>query len=220
MRKILVVLFAIAVSACASSQVVVLDPGYKLEGRSAADLSAAWWQWAMSSPAEMNPVRDRTGSHCDVGQQGNIWFLAGGFGSSKISRHCVIPAEKYIFFPIINMAYWPTEEHNGYTCEQAKRNAAVNNDSALNLFVELDGVALENPKRYRARTETCFDIFEKADRALHPYRAYPSASDGYWLLLGPLPKGKHTIKFGGRYNTPEEPYGRNVQDIEYEITAS
>lgn len=193
------------------------NPGFELNGRSADELSATWWQWAMSSPAEINPVRDISGSHCGVGQEGSIWFLAGGFGSSKIQRKCIVPDGKYIFFPIINMSYWPREEGNGYTCEQAKLAAALNNDNALELFVEVDGASLKDPKRYRARTSKCFDIYQRVPREFAPYNAYPSASDGYWVLLEPLQKGAHSIKFGGRYRQPGSPYGRMVQDIEYEL---
>ena len=195
----------------------VKEPGFKINGRTASELSADWWQWAMSTPTEINPVSDTSGTHCEVGQKGNIWFLAGGFGSSKIQRKCTIPEGQYIFFPIINMSYWPQGEGNGFTCEQAKAAAALNNDSALELFVDINGVSLENPKQYRARTDKCFNIYQKVPKELSPYNAYPSASDGYWILLEPLQKGVHHIKFGGRYNQPGNPYGRMVQDIEYEI---
>ncbi|WP_415879725.1 hypothetical protein [Methylomonas sp. TEB] len=195
-----------------------LAPGFTLEKHSVGELSASWWMWAMSSPDEINPVRDISGNNCHVGQQGNIWFLAGGFGSSKIKRNCVVPAGKSIFFPVVNMVYYPREENNGFTCEQAKANAAVNNDKAIDLFVELDGVSVKNPKRYRARTEKCFNIFERVPKKYQPINAYPSASDGYWIGLSPLNKGKHTLKFGGRYNSESSAFGRMVQDIEYEIT--
>jgi hypothetical protein len=197
---------------------MVQDPGFKLGGQTAAELSADWWKWAMSSPAEINPVRDETGAQCGTGQKGKVWFLAGGFGSSKIKRSCTIPAGKYIFFPVINMAYWPREANNGFTCGQAKENAAINNDTALDLFVELNGVAVKDPKRYRAKTSKCFDIFERVPKDFNPYKAYPSASDGYWILLKPLNRGKHSFRFGGRYNNTTSDYGRMVQDIEYEIS--
>jgi len=219
MYRLFIFSFILLASGCAlTPQKTVLPPNFKLGGFDASSLSAEWWQWAMSSPDEINPVRDNSGAHCEVGQQGNIWFLAGGFGSSKIKRSCVIPYGKSIFFPIINMVYYPREENNGYTCEQAKASAAVNNDKALDLYVELDGVAVINPKRYRASSEKCFDIFERIPKEYKPYNAYPSASDGYWIGLMPLQKGKHTLKFGGRYSSTGTTYGRTVQDIEYEIT--
>ena len=195
----------------------VLPPGSKADDRSVEALSIAWWQWAMSAPDEVNPVRDLTGANCDLGQQGKVWFLAGGFGSSKIRRKCTVPAGRYLFFPIISMAYWPSREQLNVTCEASKAAAAVANDSALDLFAEIDGVSLQDPKRYRAKTSSCFDILERVPRELGPYRAYPSASDGYWVLLAPLTKGTHTIKFGGRYKVSGNAYGRMVQDIEYEI---
>src|SRR5258706_4066400 len=42
-------------------------------------LSADWWQWALSIPTSVNPLTDTTGEHCNVGQRGEKWFLAGFF---------------------------------------------------------------------------------------------------------------------------------------------
>jgi hypothetical protein len=199
-------------------EIKALEPNFKLNGRSMVDLSEAWWKWSMSIPGDENPVSDITGNHCGEGQKGNVWFLAGGFGSSKIKRSCVIPSAKYLFFPIINMAYWPREEKSDFTCIDAIANAALNNDTAIDLFVEVDGVSSNDLKKFRARTKKCFDIFERMPKAFNSYKAYPSASDGYWLLFKPFKKGKHQIKFGGRYNKDSSAYGKMVQDIEYEIT--
>jgi hypothetical protein len=215
---------AAALVLCALSNVVladpgnvVLPPGSKVDARDPEALSIAWWQWAMSVPDPVNPVRDLTGANCAVGQEGKVWFLAGGFGSSKIRRKCRVPKERYFFFPIINTVYWRARDQTDLSCKAAKAAAAVNNESALELFVEVDGVSLQDPKRYRAKTSNCFDIYARVPRKLGGYRAYPSASDGYWVLLAPLAKGTHIIKFGGRYNVPGNAYGRMVQDIEYEI---
>ncbi len=90
--------FAMTLLLCAGcSDVGPLDPEYKLEGRSSEDLSIAWWKWAMSDPSQANPIRDITGEHCAVNQEGDVWFLAGGFGSSAIRRVCSVPSGKYIF---------------------------------------------------------------------------------------------------------------------------
>src|SRR4051794_36336370 len=81
----------------------ILPPGSSVADRSSPQLAAEWWQWAMSAPDEENPVTDTTGSNCATGQRGPVWFLAGGFGSSKVHRVCSIPAGKVLFFPVINM---------------------------------------------------------------------------------------------------------------------
>lgn len=41
------------------------------------------------------------------------------------------------------------------------------------------------------------------------------STDGFWLLLKPLSAGRHTLKFGGKYNRQSADYGHMVQDIEY-----
>lgn len=192
-------------------------PGVPFKGRSMAELTNNWWQWAMSIPDEINPVRDLSGSNCGLGQSGEVWFLAGGFGSSKIRRLCSVPEGKFLFFPLINMVYWPRSDNLSYTCDQAKASAALNNETGLDLFVEIDGVAVDGLKQYRVASEKCFNVFARIPQNQRPYNAYPAASDGFWLLLKPLQKGRHNLKFGGKYNRNSPAYGRMVQDIEYEL---
>ena len=66
------------------------------------ELSAAWWQWALSIPASVNPLGDPTGSLCGVGQHGKVWFLGGTLDGSPANRSCKVPAGTAIFFPVIN----------------------------------------------------------------------------------------------------------------------
>lgn len=194
-----------------------LPPGVSHQGRSPAQLTSLWWQWAQAVPENVNPLRDRTGAHCAEGQQGGVWFLGGGFGSSKIRRVCTLPRGKAVFFPIINMVYWRSKEGGAFTCAQAKAHAALNNEAALDLFAELDGVPLPDAKQYRVSSEHCFDLFAGMPESQRPFDAYPAATDGYWLLLKPLEPGRHFLRFGGRYNRSSSDYGRMVQDIEYEL---
>jgi hypothetical protein len=186
--------------------------------KASPELANQWWQWAMASPRQSSPVSDRTGERCTNGQQGDIWFLAGGYGSSKIRRKCTVPTGKSIFFPLINMVYWPTPDGvEIFTCGRAKELAALNNDTAIDLFAEIDGQFVEDLKQYRLASQQCFDVFSRVPAAQKAYKAYPSATDGYWLQLKPLAPGRHTLKFGGRYNRNSADYGRMVQDIEYEL---
>lgn len=213
----LVPLLFMALTTTALAQDPFAPPGTALDGQSPESLAASWWQWAASAPEELSPVRDRTGTHCAVGQKGEAWFLAGGYGSSNIRRACAVPKGRHLFFPVINMVYWPAEEGTGYPCERARRSAALNNDGAIDLFVELDGKALPDPKRYRVTTTQCFDIFARAREVAPAPVGFPAATDGYWVILKPLSPGKHVLKFGGRYNRESGAYGRMVQDIEYEL---
>lgn len=206
--------FTMPLVACASD--VVLSPGSSVAGRSVPQLAGEWWQWAESASDADSPINDRSGAKCAVGQQGDVWFLAGGFGSSMIHRTCTVPAGKHLFFPVINMVYWRGEGSKA-SCEQVKRYAALNNDTTLDLFAEIDGVAVEQVSRYRAASDQCFDAYARVPVGQYPNTAYPAATDGYWLLLQPLAKGRHVVKFGGRYNRASPDYGRMLQDIEYEL---
>lgn len=188
-------------------------PELTIEGRSISEYPNMWWEWAYSTPKEVNPVRDITGENCHQGQKGDVWFLAGGFGSSNIKRKCEVPSGKYIFFPVINMVYWKPQSGN-LPCEKAKEYAALNNEELISIDVELDSKKSSNPAHTRMSSPQCFNIFARASDA---YNAYPSATDGYWVMLKPLSKGKHVLKFQARYNRENGAFGKMAQDIEYEL---
>lgn len=213
-------LFALALSlACAAAQASPhpLPVDSQWNGQTHAQRAAAWWQWAVAQPAHLDPLRDTTGAHCAQGQQGDLFFLAGGYGSSHIQRTCDVPAGKHLFFPVINMVFWRARPDMPLSCEQVRQGAALNNDTALELFVELDGQPLENPAQYRVATQDCFDLYARLPAGAPKRFGNPAATDGYWILLPPLPAGTHNLKFGGRYNRPGAAYGKTVQDIEYRL---
>jgi len=216
-RVMVLCLAAWAVPWAWASPDVLLPPGASVDDSTPAQLSAEWWQWALSAEREFNPVSDLTGTHCAVGQSGAVWFLAGGFGPSKIRRTCAVPSGKSLFFPVINMIYMPARGYAPMSCDERKAAAAVNNENAIDLFAEIDGVPVPDVQRYRVTTPSCFDVYARIPEAQRRVNGFPSASDGYWLLLRPLDKGTHVIKFGGKYNRNSDAYGRMIQDIEYEL---
>lgn len=192
----------------------VLQEGQSVEGKELAEYSNIWWQWAYSMSDSESAVRDINGSKCHVNQTGDVWFLAGGYGRSKISRKCTIPAGNNIFFPVINMVYYPRNS-NLPTCESVKISAALNNDKLLKIDVELNGSKISNPRSLRLKSPKCFDLLGMVPRYYNPRKVYPSASDGYWVMLKPLEKGIHTLKFNAKYQRPGKPFGDTAQDIEY-----
>jgi hypothetical protein len=188
----------------------------KVSGKFLHEYANIWWQWTRTMNNHESPVRDLVGDKCSVNQSGNVWFLAGGYGSSKINRKCIIPEGKHIFFPIINMAYWP-RRGGSPTCESVKNGAALNNENVLSINVELDGEIIPEAKEYRIKSNKCFDLFGLIPKEHNARKVFPSATDGYWLMLKPLSKGKHNLKFSAQYNRVNGSFGKMAQDIEYEI---
>ena len=80
-----------------------------------AQLQREWWQWAMAIPASINPVYDKTGNRCGVGQRGEYWLLAGSTGG-KVTRDCTIPAGVKLLVPIVNTACFPDATIDAATC--------------------------------------------------------------------------------------------------------
>ena len=66
-------------------------------------LSAAWWRYALETPADSNPLYDVTGANCAARQSGPIFFLVGKAGSGVATRdECQVPRGRLLFFPVAN----------------------------------------------------------------------------------------------------------------------
>lgn len=176
-----------------------------------------WWQWAVSMNSAESPVIDKTGEKCGVNQAGPVWFLAGGYGTSKIRRECSIPSDKYIFFPVINTIFYPSDPEANLSCESVKKEAAVNNQHLRSFKVAVDDQVLVNPVFHRVSSNKCFDLVARKENNPKQLEAYPSATDGYWIMLKPLSVGTHRISFHAEYHQPGRIYGKMTQDIEYII---
>jgi hypothetical protein len=197
-------------------QSIAVSANESIDGKALHQYANIWWQWTSTMGDEISPVRDKTGEYCHVNQSGNVWFLAGGYGTSKIKRHCVIPYGKHIFFPIINMAYWP-ESDVSKTCEEVKKESALNNGELYFVYAELDGHSIPNVRNNRIKSKDCFDLHELLAKKKSTKKVYPAATDGYWLMLKPLSKGMHSLKFNAQYHNKTAVHGNMMQDIEYTI---
>ncbi len=80
------------------------------------------------------------------------------------------------------------------SCEQVIATAKEVTNGVMGLFAELDGRALGALNEHRVASNGCFNI---AARISNGPKIEPAASDGYWLLVPPLPKGRHALRFGG-----------------------
>jgi len=180
-------------------------------GKSYADWAIVWWQFVHAIPKSVNPT---LGGDCTIGQSGDdVWFLAGNFGGAEV-RSCQVPAHTALFFPVLNKICKQCPEsscaasHNSDLAVCASRGLEL----ATDLFLEVDGVPLPSVAQQRVATLP-FTWTAPANPADHvrsclgpvpanscgtPEGARFGQTDGYWIMLEPLPPGPHTIHFGGK----------------------
>lgn len=190
---------------------LLLPPDAKVGDETFGDLTARWWQWVERMP--IAPYLDPDGRLCEVEQEGPVWFLAGTDGTFNATRTCVIPADRHVLVPIINMRRSNKRQYHGkpipLPCKVLQEGVAVNNDSLGSAIVLIDGARVSDVARYRVRSNGCFPLDPGDDES-------PStAADGYWLLLKPLPPGQHTLTIGANYAADGSSHGRMVQNFEY-----
>jgi hypothetical protein len=171
----------------------LLPPDARVAGKTQEEWSREWWQWAGSFKWNASPVADLDGARCQNGQRGDVWFLAGTYDTGRTIRTCHVPRGKYLFFPLVNYMVAPRESEVG-TCEGMASKAARLTDGAQRLVLEVDGHLYEDLLQHRLPTQECFDL---GARATPPVRVYPTAGNGYYVMLKPLSPGKHEINFGG-----------------------
>ncbi|HEY0506027.1 MAG TPA: hypothetical protein VGD42_21290 [Lysobacter sp.] len=165
--------------------------------------TARWWQWAARFGADTGaPYRDPDGRHCALNQEeGAVWFLAGTDGRSDAVRTCTVPAGKHLFVPLIN---W-VEDDAGRSCGDKQAAVARLADHVNTGLVLLDGRPIGQLERMRVAAGTCFSMSDQSPGA---------ATDGYWLMLKPLPPGKHQLAIAAAYR---EETRQSMQNFRYEL---
>jgi hypothetical protein len=195
-----------------------------------AQLTAEWWQWALSQPVSTSPLLDETGANAAVGQAanghppGSVFFLAGAFAeagtpfSATAERTIIVPASTALFFPILNTLSAPDPGTNpGHaTIPQSRTAIAEMMDTATDLHVTLNGTSLSGLIT-RVKSPT-FDFTLPEDNifGIGAGVIKHAVSDGYYVYIPPLPPGHYDLNFGG---TLVNPNGTTFTlDITYHIT--
>src|SRR6266480_411010 len=124
-----------------------------------------------------------------------------------VTRSCTIPTGKALFFPIITyLNDYPCPDPNfqpppGQTLEEfLTEGAAAVIDAVTQLEVVVDGQPLNEVFSYRAASRLFTFTADPSLVAFDPCVTGTSqfgVTDGYWILLNPLPPGPHTIFFRG-----------------------
>ena len=159
-------------------------------------LTARWWQWALSFPVDENPITDTTGEQCSKGDLGDIFFLAGSAGG-KVERECTISEGQAILIPIVNAVCVKTEEEETEESLLAQCREFI--DQQKNLKLIIDGEKVRNLESYRVTNPSFFTV-ELPENNLFgaPAGSYDAVADGYWALIEGLSAGEHTITVVGK----------------------
>jgi hypothetical protein len=194
----------------------VLPPQSHAYGKTHSEWAAAYWQWLLSIPADSNPLLDETGGFGDVGQSGKVWFLAGvtGSGNVTVTRNCMVPARKALFFPVVTTLWISTPGDPGV--DEIREIIKEITDRATDLSCEIDGKSVQDIQQYReASTVFTVDLPDNNIFGVAHGGYGPNVDDGFYLLLPPLPVGQHTIHFHGSL-----PRFYSTLDVTYNLTVT
>ena len=185
--------------------------------------TAAWWQWVLSVPADVNPLFDETGANAGQGQAGPVWFLGGvANASGTAERTITVPAGRALFFPVLNFVWISTGPTDPQTAEGIRAIIAPAADAATDMVCVIDGVSVKNLPLYRTESPL-FNVALPANNifGIDPGTYGPSMDQGYYLMLAPLKAGTHTIHFNGSMPATIPPYWAPFSlDITYHITVA
>lgn len=190
----------------------------KVFGKIYGEWAAEWWKWALAGPNGANAVQDETGEFCDVNQpKGKVWFLAGTFGGTGVERTCTIPANKALFYPLVNVVWidcpgTPDEDLTNAEVRAILATFTDAGDRACQLTSTLDGVAVSSQQILTVRTQSPkFTITLPENHVsdpgcpapLPPGKTGRAIAEGYWVMLPPLSPGEHVLTLHGAGCDPE-----------------
>jgi hypothetical protein len=217
---------ATAFCLCIVAGGLIAASGASAQTQSYQQLSAQWWQWALSIPADpdsahdVNPLTDGTGEDCAVGQRGSDWFLAGLFFGGSATRDCSIPQDVSLFFPVANFIGF---DNVGFCDQTEPFGSAFWRGLAADFVNGLSAVSVTLDNRPLGTQRVKSPVFEIAlppNNLFAPFCApplegifSPAVDEGLYVRINPLTVGEHTLHFHAE-NTSQS----FSQDVTYHLT--
>jgi hypothetical protein len=155
-----------------------------------------------------------------VGLSRPVWFLCGAYNDTgSVSRTIVVPEGVYLFFPIVaaqldnaDPGYAPLTLDGLYASVGGFADAV----DVPGLACSVNGVAILDLAKRRVISTPFHYVAVPGSTPDVLYNAapndvvYPSVSDGYWVMLKPLPLGTHTVSWSGTS-------GETSQEVVYTV---
>ena len=188
----------------------------KIYGKTYGEWAIEWEKWKEAGTVDRNAITDTTGRYCNLNQpKEGIWFLAGTFGGI-VNRSCTIPKGRALFYPVVEFSWidCPGTPDEDLSDAQVRGILADGIDFACQLTSTLDGVAISSLEVLTARTQTPrFTSVLRNDSVIAATCTPPLSAgktgrqiaDGYWIMLPPLPPGKHKLTLHGALCAPNGP---------------
>ncbi len=209
MKTRIILLLSLAFMAPAWAGVLPNDA--VVDGRTIGEWGAEWWKWGFSLSTNQHPLFDPDGSNAHVGQpDGPVFFLAGQFGvpsPSIATRTFTMPEGKYLFHPVLNV--YAGDPLDPLPIELRFDAAAAFINGFTELHASIDGVAVPNLPSHRAASPVFTFEFPSCDNIMTVNNGFCISgfvdnllTDGFWLMIEPLPPGEHVINFGFTVGTP------------------
>jgi len=193
----------------------IVPPHAKYAGKTAGEYTAAWWEWVIGTPGNVQ-MFDGTGEHAYVNGNGDgpVFFLAkswvsdedGNFGVPQV-REVVIPPGKALLVPVMGLG---GPRRDPYTPETWVDFVFSFLPTARDLSVVIDGrpvAGLEDGNLHYLNTTGLVDLQLADGTTIPEFFGYEIS-----LLLTPLTPGVHVIEMKGKGS------GTFATDVTYILT--
>jgi hypothetical protein len=200
----------------------ILDTNSVVYGKTFSEWDAEWQQWAYSIEVAKHPLFDN--ADCTAGQSGKVWFLGGKFcsnkdpqcGQYKVQRSCTVPRGTYLYFPVDNGEDSALEEsvaeHPGDPTYQLIQTMRQGWDpwvaGPATEYLVIDGNVVPHLERFNVQSvvfgftipeDNYLKVLYDLPNDFHAGYYAPAVDFGRYIMLAPLPPGKHTIQMGANW---------------------
>jgi hypothetical protein len=186
----------------------IVPPNAILFGKTYSQWAGSFWQWALALPLAGHPFAacpDPNDSAAFAKQQsgnGHVWYWSAPDG--PLTCYATLPVGKALFLTIRDIETSTLEAPPFYGATEADRreNSKWWADHIVNVFVTIDGVPVENLQAYRLPNGTADFEFTAPTPWIFGDTGGKgrSVADGYYVMFDSLPKGNHTIHYGGTFH--------------------
>jgi hypothetical protein len=170
----------------------LVPPYERVDRKNTKQIAYAFWDWLINRGGTPNPTLDRTGAQCAVNQKGSFWFLAGAQTTDRIERTCTVPYGVNVVVPVISLLL---STNDSEVCKGMVEVAQLSPYTIQESFVEINGRRFDRLQDYSASIYSCSSLVYGGEQL-----AKHANWLGLWVPLRPLPRGTHTITFGGKIN--------------------